>query len=201
MSSSSVSARTRVPHSRPMTPRFAVVAKTSSPVRRIPFVVLVVSVLALGMIGLLIFNTSMQRTAFVVTSLRDRAAALSLREQSLKVQVLKLQSPSRLAAAAVAAGMVHVSSPSFLSLKTGKVIGVTKPVLVPNAASVYGGRRTGTTGKVSAPAAGTSNSGNTGLRHVASAVRPSPRQTSSTGKSRGSTGKAHSPGASSRRKQ
>jgi hypothetical protein len=187
MSATSSSARARsLLHERVARPRLAAVAGTRPAKRRVPFAALVITVLTLGMVGLLIVNTSLQRTAFVVTSLRDRAAALSLREQSLKVQVLRLQSPQRLAAVAAADGMVHVDSPSFLSLKSGKVTGPAHQTAVANPPEVYGGRRTAGGGKVPVLAAGSANSANTGLRHEAPTA-PSPRGRTSSQSSASST--------------
>ncbi len=196
MSSPFTSARVRsrlpVPAAKP---RLAVVPSNRPPGHRIPFAGLVVGALALGLAGLLVLNTSLQRSAFVVTNLRDRAAALSIREQGLRAQVLRLDSPQRLAAVAVADGMVHVDSPNFLSLKTGKVTGVRKPIPVPNPSTVFGGRRSASAGKLPLLPAGTSNGASSGLQHEVPALPPSPRASTPT-KPRGSASSSHKPASS-----
>ena len=57
-------------------PRLTVVPRAASRAPRLPFLVLVVAVLATGLVGLLLLNTSMERGAYQVTALRaaDRGA-------------------------------------------------------------------------------------------------------------------------------
>ena len=57
-------------------PRLTVVPKVARPMRRMPFAALVIAVLATGLVGLLLLNTSMERGAYQVTALRSEAAAL-----------------------------------------------------------------------------------------------------------------------------
>jgi len=89
-----------------------------------PFAVLVISVLAGGLVGLLLLNTALQRGAYTVTSLQDTSNALALRQQNLEAEVSALQAPQRISERALRLGMVANDSPAFLSLATGKVIGV-----------------------------------------------------------------------------
>lgn len=102
------------------------------------FVVLLVIVLAVGMVGLLMLNTSMQRSAFALEDLQDRAASLTVRRQLLEQQVQRMRSPERLARRATDLGMVQMASPVFLRLEDGRVLGApsaalagTGPRLVP----------------------------------------------------------------------
>jgi hypothetical protein len=134
---------------------------------RVPFVALVVGLLAAGLVGLLVLNTSMQQGVYVATDLRNQAAQLSIREQNLQVQVAELQSPERLAAVAAASGMVRNDTPAFLSLKTGKVLGVAKPAQAGNSVEVYGGNAAAGSSKVLAMATGSHNSATTGVRRLA----------------------------------
>ncbi|MGI8433415.1 MAG: hypothetical protein ACR2LE_01530 [Nocardioidaceae bacterium] len=90
---------------------------------RVPFVVLLVGLLAGGLIGLLILNTTMQRGAYAASDLRARSAALGVRQQNLQMQVAALQQPQRVAQAALRLGMVRNDNPAFLSLVTGKIVG------------------------------------------------------------------------------
>lgn len=108
-------------------PRLTVVPRLVRRTRHVPFVVLVVAVLAAGLVGLLLLNTSMERGAFQVTSMRDQTAALSVRQQALELQVAALQRPQNVAERAVALGMVQDPSPAFLKLSTGSVLGHSAP--------------------------------------------------------------------------
>jgi cell division protein FtsB len=105
-------------------PRLTIVPKVAARAPRIPFALLVVTVLAAGLVGLLLLNTSLQRGAYAVTDLQKTSDALTLQQQNLETQVAALQSPQRISERAVRLGMVANDSPAFLSLKTGRVIGV-----------------------------------------------------------------------------
>jgi hypothetical protein len=146
-------------------PRLRVVPRPAPRAPRVPFVALVISVLAVGLVGLLVLNTSLQRRAYVVTDLRTHAAQLTLREQNLEVQVSRLESPERLAAVAAAAGMVRNDNPAFLSLATGKVLGVPKPGQAANSVVLYGAGRANASSKVRLLPAGSHNSGSAGIHH------------------------------------
>lgn len=97
-------------------------ARTRAP--RVPFVSLVSALLLAGVVGLLLFNTSMQQASFTTTSLKDQASNLAAREQSLEHELERLREPQHLAAAAKQQGMVESCSPLFLRLGTGEVSGV-----------------------------------------------------------------------------
>lgn len=104
-------------------PRLTLVRRTPEEAPRVPFVLLVVTVLALGLVGLLVLNTTLQRGAYVATDLREQSAALAVRQQNLEMQVATLQEPQRVAKAALRLGMVRNVNPVFLSLATGNVEG------------------------------------------------------------------------------
>jgi hypothetical protein len=105
-------------------PRLTIVPKVGAHARRIPFALLVVTVLAAGLVGLLLLNTSLQRGAYAVTDLQDQSANLTIQQQNLETEVAALESPQRISERAVRLGMVAGDSPAFLSLKTGQVVGV-----------------------------------------------------------------------------
>jgi hypothetical protein len=104
-------------------PRLTVVPRVVSRAPRLPFLVLVVLVLATGLVGLLLLNTSMERGAYQVTALRQQSAALSIEQQALTLKVAAMQDPQAVAQKALALGMVQNVSPAFLSLATGQVVG------------------------------------------------------------------------------
>ena len=76
-----------------------------------------------GVVGLLLFNTSMQQASFATTTLEQQAANLSSREQTLKMELENLRDPQRVAVRAQRLGMVRADTPAFLDLRSGKVLG------------------------------------------------------------------------------
>ncbi len=104
-------------------PRLTVVPRVVSRAPRLPFVVLVVLLLAAGLVGLLLLNTSMERGAYRVTALRQQSAELGIEQQALQLKVAAMQDPQLVAQQALRLGMVQNISPAFLSLATGQVIG------------------------------------------------------------------------------
>ncbi len=103
--------------------RLTVVPRTRAQAARMPFVALVTMVLLGGVVGLLLFNTSMQQSSFAATALESQAMTLAAREQSLQMDLDRLRDPQRIAAAAQRLGMVQSCSPAFLRLGSGEVSG------------------------------------------------------------------------------
>lgn len=93
---------------------------------RMPFVIFVVSLLAAGLIGLLLLNTELQRGTFGITKLNDQAGQLRDQQEQLEKQVRTLESPQNLADRALKMGMVPNPNPVFLRLSDGQVLGVPK---------------------------------------------------------------------------
>lgn len=112
--------------------RLTVVPRRRTRAARVPFVTLVSLLLVSGVAGLLLFNTSMQQASFTATALEERAAVLDAREQSLQMELEKLRDPQRVAVQARSIGMVPPSSPAFLRLTDGKVLGTPAPAVVEN---------------------------------------------------------------------
>ena len=109
--------------------RLTVVPRRASRAARVPFVTLVSLLLVGGVVGLLLFNTSMQQASFTTTAMEQQAALLDAREQSLQMDLEKLRDPQRVAVQARAIGMVPPSSPAFLRLSDGRVLGNPAPAL------------------------------------------------------------------------
>lgn len=107
--------------------RLTVPARVQIPSPRFPFVTLVTMILVGGVVGLLLFNTSMQQASFAATALESQARALAERQQTLEMELEKLRDPQRLAQTARAQGMVPVSRPAFLRLQDGKFLGDPAP--------------------------------------------------------------------------
>jgi hypothetical protein len=123
-------ARTKVPS---RLPRFAetaverarltVVPRRRTRAPRVPFMILVGVVLLGGVVGLLLFNTSMQQASFRATPLEARAAELHATEQSLQMELDRLRDPQRVALRARALGMVPLVNPAFIRLSDGAELG------------------------------------------------------------------------------
>jgi cell division protein FtsB len=108
--------------------RLTVVPRTRSRAARVPFVALVSILLVGGVVGLLLFNTSMQQASFATTALEEQARTLSAREQSLEMDLEQLRDPQVLAESAVKAGMVPPPPPCFLHLD-GAIEGTCTPAV------------------------------------------------------------------------
>jgi cell division protein FtsB len=113
--------------------RLTVVPRVRTRAPRVPFVTLVSLVLLGGIVGLLLFNTSMQQASFSATALEGEADNLAAREQTLRMELDQLRDPQRVAQEAQQMGMVIPANPVFLDLKTGKTIGVRTPATRENA--------------------------------------------------------------------
>jgi cell division protein FtsB len=107
--------------------RLTVVPRRRTRAPRVPFVTLVSVVLLGGVIGLLLFNTSMQQASFAATALEEQATNLSAREQTLQMELERLRDPQRVAEAARRQGLVIPSTPAFLDLDSGKITGEPSP--------------------------------------------------------------------------
>ena len=103
--------------------RLSVVPRTAGRVARMPFVALVSLLLVSGVAGLLLFNTNMQQDSFTATALQDKATALQARQQGLQMRLDGLRDPQRVAERAKRMGMVPATSPAFIQLSDGKILG------------------------------------------------------------------------------
>jgi hypothetical protein len=94
---------------------------------KVPFVVVVALVALGGVVGLLLFNTSMQQASFAASALERHADTLAAREQKLAMELEGLRDPQRVARAARDAGMDVGRSSCFLSLADGSTSGPCQP--------------------------------------------------------------------------
>ena len=108
--------------------RLTVVPRARTRAPKVPFVTLVSLVLIGGVVGLLLFNTSMQQASFAATSLEEQATNLAAREQTLQMELEDLRNAQRVATEAQAMGMVVPAAPTFLGLD-GTVHGEKVPAL------------------------------------------------------------------------
>ncbi len=87
------------------------------------FAGVVVGLLVAGMGSLLLLNTSLAAGAFEIGSLTRAQHQLAVQEQQLQQVVAVAESPESLQQRAAALGMVPASSPVFLRLADGRVLG------------------------------------------------------------------------------
>lgn len=134
MSSPAAQVRSRVPRIASAAvekARLSVVPRARTRAPKVPFVTLVSLVLISGVVGLLLFNTSMTQASFAATELEQQATSLAAREQTLKMELEDLRKPDRVATQAQEMGMVPPTAPTFLTLD-GKVLGEKLPALPEN---------------------------------------------------------------------
>jgi hypothetical protein len=98
--------------------------RRSSPV---PFVMVISMIAVGGIVGLLLFNTSMQQASFAATDLQQRADSLLAQQQTLQMELDRLRDPQSIALKAQRMGMVLPTSPAVLDLRTGRVLGEPAP--------------------------------------------------------------------------
>lgn len=134
MSSPAAQVRSRVPRIASAAverARLSVVPRARTRAAKVPFVTLVSLILIGGVVGLLLFNTSMVQASFAASALEEQATSLAAREQTLQMELEDLRKPDRVAAEAQDMGMVPPTAPTFLTLD-GRVLGEKLPALPEN---------------------------------------------------------------------
>ncbi|RJS47668.1 hypothetical protein [Nocardioides cavernaquae] len=101
--------------------RLRVVPRSRVRAPKVPFVMLVSMILLAGVVGLLMFNTTMQQNSFTAEDLELQAADLRSQEQSLQADLDELRDPQRIGERAMKLGMVVPACPRFLYLGTNKL--------------------------------------------------------------------------------
>lgn len=91
------------------------------------FAVLITSMLAFGLVVMLVINTSVAQTAFTVTELKVQQRDLSRTEAALTKALAEAASPPVLEAKARSLGMIPSDRAVFLTVPSGKVKGKAKP--------------------------------------------------------------------------
>jgi hypothetical protein len=108
------------------TPRLRVV--TGAPLQRggPAFVLICATLLAAGLIGVLLLNTALAEGSFTLHSLRTTSDQLTDTQGAVSQSLEAAQAPANLAKRAADMGMVPAQSAAFLRLSDGKVIGVAQ---------------------------------------------------------------------------
>jgi len=98
----------------------------------IPFALLVLGVLMVGLVVLLMLNTAMDDNSVQIQQAQQKQASLTDSEQQLAQQLAGLSAPSSLASQAAAQGLVPNPQPAFLNPTTGAVLGAASPAPTPS---------------------------------------------------------------------
>jgi hypothetical protein len=92
--------------------------RTPSPgLREVAFVLCLTLVLTIGVVGVLLLNTSMQQQSDQLTAQRQKIAALVTVVQQLDIELDRSADPARLAALARRLHMRPVHRPEFVSMR------------------------------------------------------------------------------------
>src|SRR5690349_14091429 len=95
---------------------------------RVPFLLVLIAVFALGMAGLLMLNTTLQNQAFQARALNRQATELTYLQADLENQLDVAAAPQQLARRAAELGMRPNPYPALLVAPQGTVLGEAKPV-------------------------------------------------------------------------
>lgn len=90
------------------------------------FALVVTGMLVIGMLVILVINTSLAQGAFTISELQTERATLGQAEQALAEQVAAASAPRSLEDRARAMGMVPSQTPVFLTVPKGRVLGKPK---------------------------------------------------------------------------
>lgn len=107
--------------------RLTVVPRLRRRTPRVPFVILLSMLLVAGVVGLLMFNTTMQQNSFTATSLERQVEDLTARKEALEMELQRLNNPQRVAEEAKALGMVEGPVAGYVDLRDGTVSGADLP--------------------------------------------------------------------------
>jgi hypothetical protein len=110
-----------------VTPRLRVAPPAPISAPRAPFIAVVLTIAAVGVIGILLINTRTNENAFRISKLQDQQTALNNQQQKLENQIAGYESTGNLDVAARRLGLVKAASPAYIRLPDGRIIGVPKP--------------------------------------------------------------------------
>jgi len=95
---------------------------------RMPFILVLIAIFAVGMTGLLMLNTTLQNQAFKASTLNRQATELAYTQADLESRLDLAAAPQVLAQRATTYGLRANPYPAFLVLPQGKVRGKPKAV-------------------------------------------------------------------------
>ncbi len=109
--------------------RVAPPAPISAP--RAPFVAAVLSVVVIGVLGILVINTKTNENSFRINDLQKQGSLLANQQQDLENQLVAASHIGSLDAAARRLGMVKAEQMAIIRMPDGKMIGVPGPAKGP----------------------------------------------------------------------
>lgn len=116
----------------PHRPSLRLVATRPLAAGRLPFALLVGSILAVGLIGLLMLHTLAAQDAFRLQHLQHTSSSLNDAEQQLALAEQQAEAPGTIARSARALGMVPTGSIAFVRVgRHGKIVGVAHAAVAP----------------------------------------------------------------------
>ena len=108
------------PSARPAPRPVAAQAAAGVGTHRLPFVLLLCSLLGGALVCALVISTTLDKGAFQISNLQNSTSAQAKQLQSLQDEVAQAQSAQQIATSAAKLGMVGVGELRFVDLKTGK---------------------------------------------------------------------------------
>lgn len=99
----------------------------ATPRRGAAFGIICATLLAAGLVGLLLLNTALAQGSFTLHDLQATSGELTDTQDVLTQSLEASKSPANLAVKAASMGMVPSQSATFLRLSDGRVFGVAKP--------------------------------------------------------------------------
>ncbi|HNV11330.1 MAG TPA: hypothetical protein PKN27_08365 [Propionibacteriaceae bacterium] len=111
-------ARTAAPAS-----RLRALPRPRARVGRLPFILVLVTTLGLGLVGVLVLNTTIQARASELRTMQRQATSLSHEEAALTTQVQLLRSTTTLEQRAYELGLRPNPAPAFIQLPEGTILG------------------------------------------------------------------------------
>ncbi|MGO1316205.1 MAG: hypothetical protein ACTMIR_04090 [Cellulomonadaceae bacterium] len=129
MSAQTAAAPQAIPAAAPARPRprIHVVPPPRTARSRVPYVLFCMALVGAALISVLLLNTTMANGAYESRDLQAQIAQLAQSEQALLAQLEEASAPTALAERAQRLGMVQDSTPAFLRLSDGAIIGDPSP--------------------------------------------------------------------------
>jgi hypothetical protein len=113
-------------------PQLIVLAGRKGRPSLLPFVAVLLALLGIGLVGLLMLNTELNKGAFALRQANREATALTQQQQQYQQELSRLTEPGALAARAQQLGLVPNGNPAFLDPNSGAVLGVPTPAPTPS---------------------------------------------------------------------
>jgi len=108
-------------------PRLRVAPPLPVAVPRTPFLIVVLTVVIGGVLGILLLNTKINENAFKLDDLHRKQTSLTQQQQELERELAVKESSGDLEAQARRLGLIPADKPAYLRMPDGRVFGVPQP--------------------------------------------------------------------------